>query len=284
MDNLGEAYKYLLARARDQKQFSTEEFGRAVKGWTGKTASTYISKQLKSIVIRVATGRYIVTRHFIHLSEEDFQERVSQKESILPSYNRIHCANVVNYEFLMPLTREALLRAALDNLFFKNTLEEQIRLVGPERFVSVLPKRENESDEKYSARVAQVVSKYFGGYSITHVNGRFRAGGLIDQTQAVGKRYIVDETTALVRFIIPLKVGEKTHGDLFTLNASTGPVFSSTSAPGSDPIDKEIVLIRTLFLNVFGEVVVHSVQGEDEIWLLETFRGCQQLFKWEVQS
>ena len=273
--NLNKAYEFLLQRARDQQEFTSRELGVAT-GWSGTTPKTYLSKQLKTVVKKKGRGRYLVKKAFIHLERDDFIIRVSQKEFILPSYKRYIYPNVINYEFLMPLTREGLLRSALDALFYKDTLEQKIKLVGIECFTNDVPRINGESDDDYCSRVAMEVANYFGGYSITHVNGRFRACDLLTQNESVGKRYIVDETTALVRFIIPLKAGKYFQGEQFKRKSLT--------QQSEGEVEQEIALIRTLFLNIFAEVVVHSVQGEDEIWLLETFSGVQKLYKWEVDS
>ncbi len=273
MADLNAAYDFLLERAMDQKEFQKEELGEAA-GWAGKTPGTYLSKQLRSVVERKGTGRYRVKLNFLHMQRADFVDRVSQKEVILPSYTRWAYNHVVNYEFLMPLTREGVLRSALDNLFYRDTLEQLIHLQGLQRFEQVIHPKSGETEEAYCSRVARKVADYFSGYSISHVSGRFRADSLITQIEAVGKRYIVDETTALVRFIIPLQEGRTHQGELFH------PMSFAESDSGS--LSEEISLIRTLFFNIFAEVVVHSVQGEDEIWLIETTTGKQKLYKWEV--
>lgn len=275
MADLARAYAFLLERARDQRDFTESDLAKA-SGWTRTTPRTYLSKQLRSVIQRLGRGRFRVKRNFIHLTRNDFIKRVSQKEVILPSYTRWAYAYVVNYEFLMPLTREALLRAALDSLFYKNTLEDKICLVGLERFVDAIPKKTGETDQAYAARVARKVSDYFGGYSVTHVNGRFRAADLTTQQNAIGERYIIDETTAVVRFVVPLEEGKTCQGESFRPMSHQEVDQSGLSA--------EISLVRTLFFNIFAEVVVHSVQGEDQIWLLETFAGNQRLYQWRVDS
>jgi len=273
-DNQRKAYAFLLRHARSQKQFTAKELGDAV-GWAGSTPGTNLGKQLRSVVER-SGDRYRVKRNFIHLKEDDFVKRTSQKENILPSYVRTSYDSVLIYEFLMPLTREDLLRQALDRLFFRDTLEEQLSLLGVSTFHSVIPQKESETPEQYARRVAEKVSEYFGGYSITHVSGRFRVRDLLDQSDAVGKRYIIDETTAVVRFIIPLERTATRHEQVFD------PALSRRD--GKEIVGSEVSLIRTLFFTVFAEVVVHSVQGEDQIWLLEALDGYQRLYKWKVES
>jgi hypothetical protein len=99
---------------------------------------------------------------------------------------------------------------------------------------------------------------------------------LLDQKQAVGKRYIIDETTAIVRFIIPLQSTAHTHGDTFE------PAVASMTE--SSQYEQEVSLVRNLFFTLFAEVVVHSVQGEDQIWLIEHINGTQRLYTWEVTN
>ena len=43
---------------------------------------------------------------------------------------------------------------------------------------------------------------------------------------------------------------------------------------------EEVRLIRALFFEFFAEAVVHMVDGEDEIWLLET-GPARGLYVWE---
>jgi hypothetical protein len=274
-DKQRKAYDFLLRYAKSQEQFTAEELGVYV-GWENTTPSTNLGKQFKSVVSK--EGKlYRVKRQFIHLDEEEFVKRTSQKEHILPSYKRTSYNSVLFYEFLMPLTREDLLKQALDSLFFKNTLLDKLKSLGLDSFYSVLPRRTGESDDIYGGRIAAEVSKYFGGYSITHANGRFRADALLTQTEALGKRYIIDETTAVVRFIIPLNSTRTSHSPIFDPR-----IIHKQISP--DATINEVALVRTLFFTVFAEVVVHSVQGEDEIWLLEALNGEQRLYKWSVED
>lgn len=273
-DGQRRTYGFLLDHARSQELFTPGQLGDAV-GWTGTTPNTYLGKQLKSVVEKVG-AKYRVRRNFIYLKEDEFVKRTSQKESILPSYVRTSHDSVLTYEFLMPLTREDLLRQGLDRLFFKDTLEEQLNLLDLDAFEEVIPRIANEAPEGYARRIARKVSKYFGGYSITHVSGRFRVCDLISQAEAVGKRYIIDETTAMVRFIIPLDAASRIHDQVFC------PTRTPVNAEGD--VTEEVTLIRALFFTIFAEVVVHSVQGEDQIWLLETLHGHQRLYTWEVEN
>lgn len=268
------AYKFFLDHAKTQGAFTAEDLG-AATSWSGSTPNTYLSKQVKSVVKRIAPGKFQVKKSFVNMAQDTFLQRVSQKENILPSYKRACYDSVLTYEFLMPLTREELLKESLDRLLYKDALEEQIELVGYCVFATVMPKDSCESEKTYCSRVAKRIGDYFGGYSITHVSGRFRIQDLLPKQQAIHTRYVIDETTALVRFIVPLLTSETKHGE----------IFSENNPAHIDPnkLDDEVRLVRRLFFHIFAEVVVHSVQGEDEIWLLETLNGQHKLYKWEVE-
>jgi len=80
------AYEFLLDHARSQQQFTAEDLARFTE-WGKATADTYLKKQMRSIVEK-AESLYRVKRHFIHLQEDDFVKRTSQKKNILPSYAR----------------------------------------------------------------------------------------------------------------------------------------------------------------------------------------------------
>lgn len=264
------AYEFLFEKARSQASFTPQDLGDAT-GWKGSTPKTNLGKQLKSVVSK-KEGKFRVNREFIHLTLESFIERTSQKENILPRYKRTGYDSVIIYEFLMPLTREDLLKAALDKLFYKDSLSRLLKLLGLKRFEPVLP-RHNASDEAYAKTIVDAVSDRFGGYSISHVAGRFRVCDILSQQESIDRRYVVDETTAVVKFIFPIQQSGRSFADSFTNSSAPSQQTSET--------ENEIKLIRTLFFEIFAEVVVHSVQGEDVIWLLENVAGRQKLFTWE---
>src|SRR6185436_12578650 len=101
-----------------------------------------------------------------------------------------------------------------------------------------------DSDESFFERVCKFVETKFGGYSIYHVDGRFRAGKLLTHQDAAeierrGQRYLVDETTAVTRFIFPCK-------------------------------EDEPAKVRFLFKELFINAITDQVSGEDEIWVVES--------------
>ena len=94
---------------------------------------------------------------------------------------------------------------------------------------------------------------------------------------AKGQRYLVDETTAVVRFIVPLHQSSDAHqeGSEFLQAIAEGP-------DGSLPQDElsELTQVRRAFFLLFTEAVVRTVKGEDQVWLLES--GPEnRLYVWE---
>ena len=90
------------------------------------------------------------------------------------------------------------------------------------------------------------------------------------------QRYLVDETTAVVRFIVPLHRSRDTRdGDFLSA------VVSRASANELDePVHGELEQVRWAFFQLFAEAVVRTVKGEDEVWLLES--GPEnRLYVWE---
>jgi len=72
----------------------------------------------------------------------------------------------------------------------------------------VVPIDTGEAAGAFYARVVKLAAERFGGYSVSHVSGRYKAAQLMTRHDALdhvtkGGRYLIDETTAVVRFIIP---------------------------------------------------------------------------------
>lgn len=189
-------------------------------------------------------------------------------------YDRSCYREVVTYEFFLPLTRESELRQALDELFFADTVRRRLEDVGSERLQDWVPRHEAESASSYLDRIVGMVSDRFGGYSITHVNGRYRSGPLVSRHSAAerfasGERYLVDETTAVVRFTIPVEPsGVRYDGDFDEVDDAVDPARFA----------EDVALIHHLFFATFVEAVVHDVSGEDEIWLSQEWNGGRRLF------
>lgn len=92
--------------------------------------------------------------------------------------------------------------------------------------------------------ILDFIGNNFVGYSIYHVDGRFRAADILDFDRIAvrskkGARYLIDETTAVTRFIFP---------------------WDS---------DEQLQTIRFLFEQLFVRGMIDLVEGEQQIWMLE---------------
>ena len=146
--------------------------------WGSRSFATYKTKHLKEYLQSVGGGKYTITPHFLRLTDEDFQEIVSQSRKTVARFVRTVFDAVLKYEFLLPLTNERKLRVALDDLFYRDFLLQRAKEIGETTLATIFPRNEGEPSEAYFDRVVIKVSSLLGGYSIGHVNGRFRAGDL----------------------------------------------------------------------------------------------------------
>jgi len=116
----------------------------------------------------------------------------------------------------------------------------------------MLPREHKETVEEYRAGIIGQVSDWFGGYSISLVNGRFRAASLRTRQEAVehqvetGRPYLHRRTTAVVRFIIPVPASKLTDGFRGTLGLSQS----------AGAISIEAKRVRELFFAIFVEAVI----------------------------
>lgn len=279
-------YKFLRKHALDGTTFTTRDILNAT-GWSKASLDTYRSKHWGDLV--ESTGKpnqriYKVKKEFIRVSEDEFVSNAAQKRLITHRYRRAKHELVLQFEFLLPLSKEEQLKRALDELFYENTLRSRIDEIGITHLQTIIPTGEDENKRDYIKRVLKIVSGYFGGYSISHVQGRFRAADLATlpkaaATMAGGGRYLIDETTALVRFIAPCNTTNNDFGDDF---ASIVDALVEKEFVESLELKKEILLIRCVFFFFFVETVIRTVKGEDEIWLLETGTR-RRLYKWMKQ-
>lgn len=276
-DKVLRAYQFFRDQYNAGSSFSITEL-MAVAGWSKDTVRTYISKQYRDFLSLQANGQYVVRAEIQRLSEEDFLRLTTQNREIFAKYQRVKYHAIVTYEFLLPLTREDQLRKALDALFYKDTIRQRLLEIRLEVVEQWIERDEGSTDEDYIDKVCSLVSDKFGGYSISHVSGRYRAAAIASRADAAqmltaDERYIVDETTASVRFILPVRVTRVEEEDFDEINLDENEVDQA--------IVEEISLIHSLFFNLFVEAVVRTVQGEDEIWLVEETTRTRSLYTWQ---
>ena len=279
------AFFFLQDRARTGEPFTLTELG-AATGWKGQTPATYATKQWAQLLEQRSAGRFFVKPDFTRLSSEQFLRRFTQKKPIYSEYGRTVHPHVVLYEFLLPLTRETQLKDALDELFFLDGLAQRAREIGLVALAGMVPREPDETDDAFTARVLSEINERFGGYSIVHVQGRFRAADLVTRSKAgdmlaTGDRYVIDETTASVRFIVPCQTTRRDFDNDYV--ALANPV-SQASLVQPLEVETEESKIRALFFSFFVEAVVKTVMGEEEIWLIETTHHGPRLFVWKRQA
>lgn len=284
--NQQNAFKFLLDRFTKHEPFSKEQFQTAT-GWTeGSTFKTYWSKQFKTLLTPLDDGTYRVSEVFRRFTTwEKFQNHVTQNRHVAADYTTFTYDTVLLFEFFMPLSNEGYLRTALDALFYKDFIMARLKSAGLEKVKGHIPPLESEkaNDGAYLERVCNWISSKFAGYSISHVNGRYRAGQLKSMQEAYeamskeSGRYLVDETTAIVRFIFPC--GKPAENKFH----STGEYFDKLVGGGEKETNNEAALIRWFFYILFVQSIVEIINGEDEIWLLESgFKN--KLHIWAVNN
>jgi hypothetical protein len=236
------------------------------------------------LVAPLGGGSYRVREVFRRFTTwERFQAHVTQTRHVAADYTASTFDTVLLFEFFMPLTNEGYLRTALDALFYKDSIMARLKSAGAEKVKAHFPIKEGEVETAYLERVCVWISCKFVGYSISHVNGRYRAGelksmqGAHEAVSKVSGRYLVDETTAIVRFIFPC--GKPTENKFL----STGDYFEKLPGDGEAETEDEAARIRWFFYILFVQSIVEIVNGEDEIWLLESgFKN--KLHIWKAQS
>jgi len=271
-------YAFLNEYARSGATFTTNDLN-AKMGWKGQTASTYRSKHFDAYLEKVSRGTYRVLPEFRRVSWDEFQEIVTQVRHPFASYDRATYQAVVVYDFLMPLTREDKLRKALDELFYRDTLKRRILEVGVATMAETIPREIGDNDDEYVDRVIAFIGDRIGGFSISHVSGRFRTGAILSREKSAEQiardiPYLIDETTAVVRFIIPCLSSRTAHGVDFNLD-------EPAQAREAD-VKLEVRRIRTIFFEFFVEALVKTIRGEKLIWMLETTPTGQRLYELDL--
>jgi len=251
------AHAFLVEHFVSGQIFTLDEF-RRVTGWDkAGTLNTYLRKQYRGLIENIErgpliseAGRYRVTESFRELLEwRKFRQHVTQVRVVLKGHARVR-SKVLIYEFLMPLTHETELRTTLDSLFFKDTLLRKLRAIQSIDLENHFTRLGTQSDDEYLNHIMDFIGAHFVGYSISQVDGRFRAVGILayDEVATLLKserRYLIDETTAVTRFIFPYD--------------------------GEEELDR----VRFLFHELFVGSMIELAKSEQQVWMLES--GPEQL-------
>ena len=263
--NQKQAFRFLQEHFRSQEPFTKQALQKETK-WRKSSIDTYWTKQFKPFVTAVPpilSGRAARKQRFRvsdafrpYAKWEKFRQHVTQVRRFSSDYKYHPFNNVLIYGFFMPLTNEGVLRTTLDALFYKDTITTRLKALDTKKLNRHFPRRPGESDNEYFGRVSKWISGKFVGYSINHVSGRFGGEKLATMEEATklqerGGRYLIDETTAITRFIFPC---------------------------GNDANR-----VRWFFNALFVESIIQLVNGEEEIWMVESGM-VNQLHIWRVEN
>ena len=261
--SIKQAFDFLVEHAQERTSFSVEQLSTET-GWSVTEAREIIFNRLRDLVYEEGK-KHFAKPEILRVRLDDFKELLHQKKRLFTDYVLKVSSSILIYEFFMPLSREDRLREALDNLFYRDTIEQRIQEIGISRIRDGLKLPSDYSEDKIRQLVFDFMESTIGGYSIYMVNGRYRADVLASREEVATRLlgygpYIVDETTAIVRFILPVETdaGKFEYGKILE--------------PASMVIGtkKRAELISWLFLNFFAEALIRVVRQEDEIWLLES--------------
>ena len=281
-ENQKAVFKFLLDHFRSQDPFTQKEMEDHTN-WRGRTFDTYWSKQYRQLCVPVDSDTFRVSEAFRPYSAwKSFQNLVTQVRHASSEYTSLLYNNVIVYEFFMPLTNEGHLRTALDALFYKNTILSRLKTLDRVRLEKRFPTTEGEQETDYFKRISSWVSGRFGGYSISHVNGRFLASSMCTMQEAAmlqedGGRYLVDETTAIVRFIFYCGAPIVRRPPLSSRHFED----EEEAEDSKEPDDAK--LVRWFFGALFVQSITQVVNGEDEIWMVES--GMRhRLHIWRIEK
>jgi len=275
------AYQFFRERLLTEKTFTYSELT-ALTGWKRNTIDSYMTKHWREVIGK-QKGGFRVKPAFQYLSESRFLASFTQARKFFVDYERVKYEELVQYELLLPLTQEGQLRKALDELFYEDTILRRLKDIGMTQVQKWIEPISGEPAEDYNKRVCQTVSTKFQGYSISHVSGRYLAGDLATRSNAAGmlakeESYIIDETTAAVRFIIPLGTTKR------TITGDFGKAECNEEVSTTQETSDEVSLVHWLFFNVFAEAIVRTVEGEDVIWLIEETPRKRRLYVWQKED
>ena len=267
------AYAFLRKLANTQAPYSHVAMAQET-GWPVSTIRTYRAKFWHEWVQRDSEGIWHVSPSFEAVKQNELIEIHHQRRDTKPTYQKKVYYRYITYEFFLPLTNERELREVLDDFFYRDTIESRLNEVG----INSSPLESLDMEE-----IIDFIDSHFKGYSISHVSGRFREKQVITRESAgemftQGDYYLVDETTAIVRFIVPISTTQSVYqNDAEFRDAVVRENPEDTSAKEAGT---ELARVRWVFFQLFAEAVVNTVTGEDQVWLIES--GPEnRLYVWE---
>jgi len=273
-DPIRRAYIFLKNHSRSPDAFSKDEFKEFINYPNPGNFDTYFSKKLKHFLEESPneSGMFLVSRIFKKYSKwEKFRAFYSQSTKVKVNYIEEYYRYIMIFEFFMPLTSETDLRSSLDELFYKDPVKLALTKIPNNELNNAFTKEIDETEDQYIEKVCDWISERFGGYSIGTVRGRFKLDDLktfaeVALIRSRGLDYLIDETTAIVRFIF-YAGSPIINRDLFKIEQ-----FNENQEELEIPVgvQQEANQIRYIFKNLFVKSILELVDGEDEIWMLES--------------
>lgn len=269
-ETIRKSFDFLREKAQNDQTFTTADLS-AATGWTTQTTGIYLSKKFSELITKSTGGNLRANRDILDVTYDKFSALFKQKNTLFSRYTAWTHPDVTTYEFFLPLSCEDVLRAALDRLFYKDTVVHRLKQIGLQEIRLLFPQNTGEAETDFLNRVATFAENKIAGYSISHVSGRFRATDLLTRSEATqlenaGGQYIIDETTAIVRFILPHSATATKQGDQIL------PLEDQA-------INEEVKKTAWIFNNLFVHAVTQATTNQDEIWLLETGKN-HRLFRY----
>lgn len=279
------AHNFFVQRYKSQEPFAQADVANLTT-WKKKTLGTYWSKQFKAFLVPAGSGLWRVGEGWRNYSSwEKFQAHVTQVRRASQDYSLLLHDSLLVYEFYMPLTNETHLRTSLDSLFYRDTLANRLKGLDQGKVREQFAPEASEADEAYTVRLCDWLAKKFAGYSIATVSGRFRGDDLLSMADAVtsakeGRRYLIDETTAMVRFVFPCGKPLKRPPPDAT-EQFTEPDWAEPDADAQ----AEAQRIRWFFRALFVRTILQVVNAEAEIWMVESgMRNRLHIWKVDPQD
>jgi hypothetical protein len=148
LQRVEKGYTFLREHSSSGTSFTAKQMA-AVTGWSLSSVKTYITKQWSDFLVPGGQGEYRVRTEFRRVTYDSFLELITQKRRVYSKYRRVEYSSVVQYEFLLPLTKENQLTDALDSLFYTDTISRRLEEIGLDEVQKWVPAEPNEDAETY---------------------------------------------------------------------------------------------------------------------------------------
>ena len=252
---------------------------------------TYFSKYYRQLIELSPNdpNLFFVSSRFRQFSTlEKLTKYFSQKTHIKGEYQEEFYSEVLIFDFFLPFNNESNLRAVLDDLFYLDTIKVMIARIDQDEIFKAFPRENSENDDAYYEKLYKWISDKFCGYSIGTVSGRFIASELksfseVSELLSKGQHYLIDETTAIVKFIFPISLGIQSEDVRYKYDMHLSNQTQIDNEENAK-VKLEINRIRFFFKNLFVKAILELVNGEDEIWMIESGLGNSKLYIWKNKT